>query len=173
MCRSDKAAVAARVARMFLRYPSSRGLDVEATVAAYATDLCQFPLWAVDAAIKEVIRGYVGSAGQFAPSSIEIQAACKKHILKPAMELRDIGTILNANVYRERTPEEKRRVCEMFNSLKSDLGFNRPFETVSKPGVDMSRREAEISLETLAERLPPVTAISTEAFATLSKRRSA
>jgi hypothetical protein len=56
---SDPRDVVKRVARLFMRFPSTRLPEghAEAVMAAYAADLASFPLWAIDKAFLAVIAG--------------------------------------------------------------------------------------------------------------------
>jgi hypothetical protein len=157
--RSDKAMVAARVTRMFLRFPSSRGADPEATVAAYATDLCRFPLWAVDRGLAAIISGKSG-AGSFVPSSVECQAACERELAPFRNELADLTAILDAAVYREAPDYERARVIREFDALVKELKLRDPHDPARRNPNQMTREEAQARLEAQLMDPKPTPAMS-------------
>jgi hypothetical protein len=110
--------VAARVGRLFLRFPGTRIEDAEATVAAYATDLSRFPLWAVDRGLMMVIEGRSYGTGAFAPSSVECQRECEKAMSAVRAEIADLSRVLSAAVYHEVTESEREKV-KAGGSMKS------------------------------------------------------
>jgi hypothetical protein len=160
--RTAAATIAGRVARLFLRFPSSRLTDAtaEATIAAYAQDLEQFPLWAVDQAMLEAIR----KGGAFAPSSPELRKACERAVASSRAEAAEIRAVLHADVYREPSADERERARAGFEELIADLklrednhGFKRPDQ---RP---LSRPEAQAWLERYAADPPPLPMLSDSA----------
>lgn len=119
---ADPRSVAPRVAKLFLRFPASRVPDAEATVAAYATDLARFPLWAIDAAMVSVIKGGSGGCAAFMPSSVELQLACEREFIKRAGEYFELCNVLNAEVIRELPADHRQRMMDGWDQLKAEFG---------------------------------------------------
>lgn len=110
---AEPQAIAARIARLFLRFPGTAKGSPE-QVAAYVTDLKRFPLWAIDKGLSAVVQGHVLKATQFAPSSLEVQNAVRKALEPAQTEFALIGNVLNATVVQRpiMTPEERARAVE-------------------------------------------------------------
>lgn len=151
LTRSEPRDIVERVARLFMRFPSSRLPDdvAKATLAAYAHDLALFPLWAIDTAFLAVIAGQADTSKAFAPSSIELRKACEKAMQPVYEELAELTRILNAEVYREPTPDEKARVQALFDDLRDELKMNvDPRDDAAKAGRRvLTRAEADAALE--------------------------
>jgi hypothetical protein len=123
----------ARVARMFLRFPSSAKSVTEETIRAYAFDVAKFPLWAVEAAIQRVIAD--PSPKDFAPSSPVLQGECR-FVMRPfAEELAQISIVLDADVYHEPSDDERARIKAGFDKLIADLRLREPFDNRAKAGA--------------------------------------
>ena len=136
------------MARLFLRFPSSRLTDAtaEATIAAYTQDLERFPLWAIDEAMMAAIQ----KGGAFAPSSPELRKACERAVAGLRSEAADIRAVLNAQVYRELTPEERAKGLAMFREVVAELKLLEPFGgTAKRPYSSITQPEAENALERL------------------------
>lgn len=111
-------AAAALVAQMFLRFPASANSpDQAGRVAAYASDLRAQPPWAIQAAIA-------GMTGQFAPSSADLLAACRRETMEARNEIAAIDRVLNADVYRVETEAERERVSTGFRRLTESIGWH-------------------------------------------------
>lgn len=157
-------AIARRVARLFLRFPSSRLTDAnsEATVAAYAADLSKFPLWAIDQAMLEAIQ----KGGAFAPSSPDLRAMCERVMRRTAEEAADIRAVLTADVYREPSDEEREKIKAGFDALVADLELRAPFDrwSLRKPGSrpvsSITPAEARDALEAMKEDPQPAPPLS-------------
>lgn len=144
--KADPAAIAKRLARLFLRFPSSRLTDgvADATIAAYATDLATFPLWAIDKAMVEAIQ----KGGAFAPSSPELRKACERVMVALRVEAGEIRTVLNAQVYHEPTADEQAKGRAMFDAVIADLKLREPFDAQRpRPYADITPAEASAALE--------------------------
>lgn len=85
-----------RIGRLFLRFPSARIEDPEATTAVYAIDLAPFPLWAIEAGIMSLLRGHGLDSRSFAPSSIVVRDAVVREMARVDAELTMINRILDA-----------------------------------------------------------------------------
>jgi len=155
-------AIARRVARLFLRFPSSRLTDAnsEATVAAYAADLSKFPLWAIDQAMMDAIT----KGGSFAPSSPELRAMCERALSRWSMEAADIRAVLTADVYHEQTDAERAKVKEGFDALVADLGLREDPWLLRAPGKrpysSVTPAEAVDALEAMKANPEPPPALS-------------
>ena len=141
--------VVKRVARLFMRFPSTRFPDgmAEATTAAYAADLACFPLWAIDEACLAVIGGRTDTSKAFAPSSIEMREACHKAMDPIRAEFADLRNVLSADIYHEPTPEERAKVAAEFQALVQELKLNMDPRDNAKPSRPLTRHEAEAALE--------------------------
>lgn len=155
---TGKAEIQARLARMFLRFPSANNTDPDATTAAYATDLVSFPLWAIDRGILRVIETWKSA---FAPSSPELRAMVAAETKPFTEELRDLTAILDADVFHDPDETEKSRVLAGFAKLIADFKINEPFSK-NRPRVS-TKAEAETWLE--ANSGAPVPVLSDEALA--------
>lgn len=157
--RTAAATVAGRVARLFLRFPSSRLTDAtaEATIAAYAQDLEPFPLWAIDHAMLEAIR----KGGAFAPSSPELRRACERAVSASRAEAAEICAVLHADVYREPSADERERAHLGFEKLIADLKLREDFHGFKRPDQrPLSRPEAQDWLEQYAAAPPSLPKLS-------------
>lgn len=144
---SDPRAVVQRISRLFMRFPSTR-LDgnAEETMAAYAADLSGYPLWVIDAACKKVIAGQGEVSRAFAPSSIELRAICEREYGWARAELAMTRNILDAEIYREPTQEERAKVIAEFQRLVQELKLNE--DPISKnKSRPLTKAEAEAALE--------------------------
>jgi hypothetical protein len=118
---SPEAEVGRRMVHLFRRFPGSRLPDAEVVpvMAAYAHDLKTFPLWAIEAGCLEFIR----SGGQFAPSSPILRQTIDRQMAPVRLELAALDSVLGAEVWHERDPEEKARVIAEFDALVHAIGF--------------------------------------------------
>lgn len=162
--RTPAQAIAARVARLFLRFPSSRLTDAtaEATVAAYAQDLEPFPLWAIDQAMMAAIQ----KGGAFAPSSPELRKACDQAVAETRTEAADIFAVLSAEVYHEPTAEERAKSRAKFDALISELELMAPNDrwrlrpAGSRPLSSVTPAEATDALEAMKADPQPAPPLS-------------
>jgi hypothetical protein len=157
--RTAPQTIAGRVARLFLRFPSSRLTDAtaEAVVAAYAADLEPFPLWAIDQAMLEAIR----KGGAFAPSSPELRKACERAVAASRVEAGEIKAVLNAEVYHEPSADEREKGLAMFREVIAELKLCEQFGgPVKRPISHVSRPEAEAALERLKANPPALPKLS-------------
>lgn len=141
--------VVKRLSRLFMRFPSTRIAEnqIEATMAAYASDLVMYPLWAIDVACRQIIAGLDGGSKAFLPSSTELQAACERAVAPTRLEARQLTRVLNADVYCEPTPEERAKVAAEFQALVQKLKLNMDPRDNAKPSRPLTRHEAEAALE--------------------------
>ena len=161
---TSKAEIAARIARLFLRFPSARA-DAEATTAAYATDLMNYPLWAIDRGIMKAIETWKSA---FAPSSPELRAMVAAEAKPFTEELRDLTAILDAQVFHDLPADERARVSAQFAQLIADLGVHSPLRR--KANVS-TKAEAEAWLE--AHKGEPLPTLSPAAIAKTDAREIA
>jgi hypothetical protein len=160
--RTAPQTIAARVARLFLRFPSSRLTDAtaEATIAAYAQDLEPFPVWAIDQALMAAIQ----KGGAFAPSSPELRKACERAVAVSRAEAADIKAVLSAEIYRELTPSEREKGLAMFREVIAELKLNEPFSGPTKrPYSHITPDEAKHALERLEADKRPLPKLSDSA----------
>lgn len=123
MARAPERVAAAMILEMFLRYSSAAGADDRAQrVAAYASDLAQFPAWAIAKAIEG--RG----ASPFAPSSAELVDKARAAVQPFRAELMQINRVLTAETVPDRTEDERRRVAEAFEEIRSAVKFDEASE---------------------------------------------
>lgn len=122
MQNGDLRPIAARVGRLFLRYPWTanmpNGADV---VAAYAKDLSRFPLWAIDAGIASIIGAHLTVAVERAPSSPVVQLACEAAFKPVLEELGELNRLLDAVPWKEPSPEYRQRIKAGFDDLARAL----------------------------------------------------
>lgn len=117
-------AIAARIGRMFLRFPASQKGDAQEITVAYARDLSVFPLWVIDQAIDRVVTGAAGpsSSMAFAPSSVELQAICREIIRPYQTEAANLRLVLTAKAAPELSDEDRALISDGFNDLRKRLG---------------------------------------------------
>lgn len=152
--RSDVRVIASRIARLFFRYPSFRLNDsnAEAMVATYAADLQHFPMWAIDLALMDAIA----KGGEFAPSSPSLRARCEHIMAKVRNEAADLKAVLDAEIYREKTADEKAEIVRQFRELAKELGMSDDSRRGSGvPGIP-TQDEAKSWLERYEAKPPPV-----------------
>lgn len=156
--QTDPKMIAARVARLFLRFPSSRLSDAnaEATMAAYAMDLAPFPIWAIDKAIIAAIE----KGGAFAPSSPELRAGAERAMDNIRCEAADIRAVLDAEVYHEQSEDERSKVKAAFETLVDELQLRQPYDGMKRPASQISRPEANSWLERYAAEKPALPKLS-------------
>ena len=124
MARAPERVVVALILEMFLRYSSAAGADDRAQrAAAYASDLSQFPAWAIAKAIEG--RG----ASPFAPSSIELVDKARSAVQQFKAELIQINRVLNAETVRTQTESERQRVMEGFDAIRETLSILDDYES--------------------------------------------
>lgn len=145
-----------------MRFPGTRIEDAEATVAAYATDLSRFPLWAIDRGLMMVIEGRSYGTGTFAPSSVECQRECERAMSAVRAEIADLSRVLSAAVYHEVTESEREKVKAGFDALIADLRLREPFQPIKRAGTQPTKAEAESALERLACDTRPIPVLSAE-----------
>lgn len=153
---TGKPEIAARVARLFLRFPSAGKADAEATTAAYATDLMGYPLWAIDRGIMKAIESWKSA---FAPSSPELRAMVADAVKPYSDELRDLTAILDAEVFHEPDDGERAKVAGQFAALIADLGIHAP---IASTRFASAKDAAEAWLE--ANKAMPLPQLSTAAL---------
>lgn len=147
---SEAQDVVKRLSRLFLRYPSMRLPDeqLEATMAAYAADLVKYPLWAIDTACKRFIAGMEDGSKVFVPSSAQLAIACDSALAGFRVELKKLDQVLNADVYREPSAEERAKVRAEFQKLVEELQLNMdPRDKAPERSRPMTKAEAEAALE--------------------------
>ncbi len=93
---TDPKLIQPRIGRLFLRFPSARIDDPEATTAVYAIDLAPFPLWAIEAGIMALLRGHGLDNRSFAPSSVVVRDAVVREMARVDAELVMINRVLDA-----------------------------------------------------------------------------
>ena len=111
--------IAARIARLFLRFPMRQMEDAHAeqVIAAYTSDLSSFPLWAVDAAILSLLR----EPRAFPPSSPEVRARTEKTVAWAHFESRDIARVLKAEVSPPPDPAARERTNRLIEEVVAEL----------------------------------------------------
>lgn len=167
--RTDPREIVERIARLFMRFPSSRLPDdvAKATLSAYAQDLSGFPLWAIDRAFMAVISGQAGGSKAFVPSSLELRAACDKAMQPIRDEVADISKILDAETYREPTADEKARVAAQFRELVDELKLNVDPRDKAKGHRTLTKPEAQAALDRALADPQPAPAFSSSLRAKL------
>ena len=126
-------------------------------MAAYAQDLEPFPLWAIDKAMMAAVQ----KGGAYAPSSPELRKACDRAIAESRAEAAEVKAVLNAEIYREPTADEKERGLAMFREVVAELKLLEPFGGETKRALSsVTRPEAETALERLQADTRPLPKLS-------------
>ncbi len=88
------------------------GEETRQQVAIYAAELARFPPFAVAAAL----RAYRDSGERFRPALGDLISKASAARRAAEAEAREIAQVLAARVYREPSPEERRRVAARFRA---------------------------------------------------------
>ncbi len=117
--KSNAESIRKRMTRMFLLFPvAGAGVGtMEETVAAYASVLSGFPLWAIDRACQKVIA----SGATFRPSAPELRKLADEACKSVYDEADSLQKLLSAEVYHQNTSTERERVKAGFKELMADL----------------------------------------------------
>lgn len=155
--RSDPRSIVQRIARLFMRFPSTRLPDgtAETTMAAYAADLASFPMWAIEEACLVFIKGQGEGSKAFAPSSAELRIMCERAMWPVRHELNDITNVLNAEVYSEPTPEVRAKILAEFRELVDELKLNvDPRDKSPAKSRPLTKDEAQAALDRIDATQP-------------------
>ena len=115
MRRAAPRQAAAVIAAMFLRYPSAANApDQAARVAAYAQDMGDFPLWAIE-------RACAAPHGQFAPSATQLVETARRFVAPIRKERDELNRLLNADAVADPTPEDRAKVVREIQETISAL----------------------------------------------------
>lgn len=151
--RAPRSNLEEAVAGLMVRYPSMRGLSkIEADVLsrAFADDLTGIPLWAVNAAIADIVRGTVPDVHpDFAPSAARLRQLAQDHLDRPTREMLDLKKILTARIEPPSDPEMRERVRQQFESLKREMP-RRESSIYAKP-ADAAPGPQAMSVDQLME----------------------
>lgn len=119
------------VSAIMMRYPSMRGVsqvEAQVMVRAYCDDLAGLPIWAVNAAARDITKGAVADLNpDFPPSAPRIRQVAQEHLDRPAAEMRDLKKVLNARIEPPEDPAMRERIKIGFQNLRNELrGPNEP-----------------------------------------------
>ena len=129
---TDPGMIVPRIGRLFLRFPSAKIENPAATTAAYAQDLSEFPLWAIEAGIMALLKGHGLSNKDFAPSSIIVRDAVVREIAKVDAELAMIDRVLGAKEKAPREPDADRKAKALAEALDFVSGSKSTAKTASR-----------------------------------------
>lgn len=90
--------------------------DAKKTVALYVSQLQVFPNWAVKRACEDALR----NGGDFSPTVPSMVKRCQSATLEMRADLVRMRRLLNADVYREPTPEERAVIAKRFKTILSE-----------------------------------------------------
>lgn len=114
------------VAALMMAYPSMRGLshlEAQVLIRKYAEDLADMPMWAIRAAARDISRGAVSDMNpDFPPSAPRVRQLADDHIEWCKKELRDLKTLLTAEVEPPANPEVRARINLGFQKLQQSFG---------------------------------------------------
>lgn len=114
---------AQEIATLFLGFPSMRNIDAPTMVSAYVQHLSDLPIFAVRAAVEDVVRGRVkGLDPDWAPTSVRLHEVAQKHVT-PIIEeqLRIEKTMKGVVPAPELTPEERDQIGQKFHAFAKDV----------------------------------------------------
>ena len=114
---TDPKQIVPRIGRLFLRFPSARIEDPEATTAVYAIDLAPFPLWAIEAGIMALLRGHGLDNRSFAPSSVVVRDAVVREMARVDAELAMINRVLDARPKLPPPPNADRKARALAEAM--------------------------------------------------------
>lgn len=113
------------VAALMMAYPSMRGLshlEAQVLIRKYADDLADMPLWSIKAAARDISRGAVSDMNpDFPPSAPRVRQLADDHVLWCKKELRDLMTILKADVEPPADPEMRARINLGFQNMLGQM----------------------------------------------------
>lgn len=115
--------ISALVNRLLVTYPQSERTteqEARAAIAGYVDALVDLPLWSVHAACQGWVRGEADGDNRFRPSAAELRTLAQRKLMPFRQEMEQIKRILNANVYREPTPEERERVIARHQQILAE-----------------------------------------------------
>lgn len=144
---TDPQAIVPRIGRLFLRFPSAKIENPAATTAAYAQDLAEFPLWAIESGIMSILRGNGLTSKDFAPSSVVVRDAVVKELAKVQIELSQINKVLGVEVVEEPSSEQRDRVKAMLSDTIAELSGGRRKDGLAA----VAESEAELKTRMLAK----------------------
>lgn len=102
-----------QVAGLMTGFPSMRGLsklEAQVLVRKYADDLEGVPLWAINAACKDISRGAIADMNpDFPPSASRVRQQADEHLERIGKEAKDLRAVLKAKILPPELPPEKRK----------------------------------------------------------------
>lgn len=164
---ADDLEIIQRVAKLALRFPSTRVPDEAGTTQAYSEELREFPLWAIDEGIRLVSARRRGShAAAFFPSADELVEGAREARAPVYGERVLVGQILAAaksgddDAMRQKVAGAIGRLAD--NMRERGFGVGRKPGAVVEP-VSVRQARAMEELERIAAK-PPVMRLSAEAL---------
>jgi hypothetical protein len=134
------------VSAVMMRYPSMRGvsqLEAQVMVRAYCDDLMGLPVWAINAAARDITKGAVSDLNpDFPPSAPRIRQLAQQHLERPAAEMRDLRKVLHARIEPPDDPAMRERIKIGWKSLQAELRgrtqpiIDKPEQPKQAPSVD-------------------------------------
>ena len=149
----DVEAVAARLARFLPKFAAS-GKDPAGTMAAYAKDLVNFPLWAIEAACMQFVAE---GKREFAPSSPVMVGMIRALLMPLQAERHDLDKIMTAIVYDPPSAEQRAATAKRIAQIAKDAcnkleKEQRPIDDRSEPPASQwSKGFADDRLERLRQ----------------------
>lgn len=115
----------ARIIAPLLMWYASKPLDEaerRSVIRMYQQALGNYPRWAIEQAVGAFNQGRLKGSTEFAPKPATLAQACGEIVHGFQLEQHRIRQILEAEVYREPTPEERARVVERWeNEIKPQM----------------------------------------------------
>jgi hypothetical protein len=120
---ADESAIKRSVATMRAAFPAANDGHENAmlTVNLYVAALKGFPEWAINDACRKALTGTLGANPSFAPTAPQLAQACREAAGPYMNERSKIETILNAEIAKHTTVEDRARAVARWEALRPSL----------------------------------------------------
>jgi hypothetical protein len=155
------------IAQLFLGFHGQRGSHDEtaAQLALFASQVADFPLWAVQSGCGDLLRKNVA----WPPTVGQVRAACSVACQSSRDEFAQINQILSADVYHEPGESEREAVQRKFADLLAELKLSEPIDPLrQRHHRTPTRQEAQEWIDELKANSQPLPEISDRLRAVLS-----
>lgn len=137
---ATRAEIGRLVAYVRTLLPAQGNDDPELVVNGYISILSGLPLWALDQACNDFLKGRVPDHKTFAPTCDQIAARARSLVSRFESEIAAIDKIVRAEIIQVVSLEERERIGQKLRALSERIGEN-------------SRREQEAEQEAARKRL--------------------
>lgn len=138
---ADEPVITRAVATLRAAFPAANDGHENAvlTVRLYVSALNGFPEWAVSEACRKALEGRLGSNPGFAPTPPQLAQGCRELVAKFIDERGKIERVLNAEVARHTTPEDRARAVERWEEMRKGFGAGGAPQPKEDPEATLER----------------------------------